>query len=143
MAIEKLSEFAKDGQKNTDDLNLTDGFPVSKKPARQWFNWLFNSLTLKINEIIDDKFSKSGGTLSGKLTTRPSVLALTLDDLGVGNNAPLQTPHLHVPENTTAYIPFVHGSMQTTYDGYVTQISIGGYRGSNTCLLYTSPSPRD
>lgn len=53
MAIEKLSEFAKDGQKNTDDLNLTDGFSVSKKPARQWFNWLFNTLTLKINEIIE------------------------------------------------------------------------------------------
>ena len=56
MAIEKLSEFAKDGQKNTDDLNLTDGFPVSKKPARQWFNWLFNSLTSKVNEIIDADF---------------------------------------------------------------------------------------
>ena len=56
MAIEKLIEFAKDGQKNTDDLNLTDGFPVSKKPARQWFNWLFNSLTSKVNEIIDADF---------------------------------------------------------------------------------------
>ena len=56
MAIEKLSEFAKDGQKNTDDLNLTDGFSVSKKPARQWFNWLFNTLTTKINEIIDAEF---------------------------------------------------------------------------------------
>ena len=53
MAIEKLSEFAKDGQKNTDDLVLTDGFSVSRKPARQWFNWLFNTLTLKINEIIE------------------------------------------------------------------------------------------
>lgn len=56
MAIEKLIEFAKDGQKNTDDLNLTDGFHVSKKPARQWFNWLFNSLTSKVNEIIDADF---------------------------------------------------------------------------------------
>lgn len=53
MAIEKLSEFAKDGQKNTDDLVLTDGFSVSRKPARQWFNWLFNTLTLKINEVIE------------------------------------------------------------------------------------------
>ena len=59
MAIEKLIEFAKDGQKNTDDLNLTDGFPVSKKPARQWFNWLFNTVSLKINEIIDNKKIKS------------------------------------------------------------------------------------
>lgn len=53
MAIDKLPEFAKDGQKNTDDLVLTDGFPVLKKPARQWFNWLFNTLTKKINEIAD------------------------------------------------------------------------------------------
>jgi hypothetical protein len=56
MAINKLPEFAKDGQKNTDDLVLTDGFPVLKKPARQWFNWLFNTLTTKINEIIDADF---------------------------------------------------------------------------------------
>ena len=55
MAIDKLPEFAKDGQKNTDDLVLTDGFPVLKKPARQWFNWLFNTVSLKINEIIDNK----------------------------------------------------------------------------------------
>lgn len=53
MPIEKLPEFAKDGQKNTDDLTLLDGFPVGKKPARQWFNYLFNMLSLKINEIID------------------------------------------------------------------------------------------
>ncbi|MDH1068949.1 hypothetical protein N5B96_05505 [Acinetobacter johnsonii] len=80
MAIEKLSEFAKDGQKNTDDLNLTDGFPVSKKPARQWFNWLFNSLTLKINEIIDDKFSKSGGTISGNLDIEGTITVLNIGD---------------------------------------------------------------
>lgn len=80
MAIEKLSEFAKDGQKNTDDLNLTDGFPVSKKPARQWFNWLFNTLTLKINEIIDDKFSKSGGTLSGNLDIEGTITVLNIGD---------------------------------------------------------------
>lgn len=56
MTINKLPEFAKDGQKNTDDLVLTDGFPVLKKPARQWFNWLFNTLTSKVNEIIDADF---------------------------------------------------------------------------------------
>ncbi|MEX5443417.1 hypothetical protein WCE14_08620 [Acinetobacter schindleri] len=56
MAIEKLTEFAKTGQKNTDDLNLETGFIVNRKPARQWFNWLFNTLTLKINEIINADF---------------------------------------------------------------------------------------
>lgn len=56
MAIEKLTEFAKTGQKNTDDLDLETGFIVNRKPARQWFNWLFNTLTTKINEIIDADF---------------------------------------------------------------------------------------
>ncbi|MEG2265226.1 MAG: hypothetical protein RSC68_12925, partial [Acinetobacter sp.] len=74
MAIEKLSEFAKDGQKNTDDLNLTDGFPVSKKPARQWFNWLFNSLTSKVNEIIENKLDKTANAVSSsKLETARTV----------------------------------------------------------------------
>lgn len=60
MSIEKLEEFARDGQKNTDELILTDGFPRPKFPARQWFNYLFNMLSLKINELIDlDPISKT------------------------------------------------------------------------------------
>ena len=59
MTIEKLTEFAKTGNKNTDDLDLETGFIPSRKPARQWFNWLFNTLTLKINEIIDGKIDSS------------------------------------------------------------------------------------
>lgn len=62
MTIDKLPEFAKDGQKNTDDLVLIDGFPVLKKPARQWFNWLFNILSLKTNEIIDEVDKKLSKT---------------------------------------------------------------------------------
>lgn len=74
MAIEKLSEFAKDGQKNTDDLNLTDGFSVSKKPARQWFNWLFNTLTTKINEIIDGKLDSDATAVAAqKLQTSRQI----------------------------------------------------------------------
>lgn len=53
MAIIKLTEFAKTGAKNTDGLALEAGFPAEQKPARQWFNWLFNSLSIKINELID------------------------------------------------------------------------------------------
>lgn len=74
MAIEKLLEFAKDGQKNTDDLNLTDGFPVSKKPARQWFNWLFNTLTTKINEIIAGKLDSDAPAVAAqKLQTSQQI----------------------------------------------------------------------
>ncbi|HEO1829104.1 phage tail protein [Acinetobacter baumannii] len=51
--MDKLEEFSLNGPKNTDGLTLLSGFPSNQKPARQWFNWLFNSLTKKINEIID------------------------------------------------------------------------------------------
>ena len=53
MTIKKLIEFAETGDKNTDDLDLDRGFPSRLMPARQWFNWLFNSLTVKVNELID------------------------------------------------------------------------------------------
>lgn len=53
MSIEKLAVFSEDGEKNTSGLFLTDGFPRAQKPARQWFNWLFNSVCKKINELID------------------------------------------------------------------------------------------
>lgn len=53
MIIEKLTEFSKTGAKNTDELDLEAGFPVRIQPARQWMNWLFNSLTKKVNELID------------------------------------------------------------------------------------------
>ena len=53
MAITKLTEFAVDGEKNSDGLNEVSGFPVQEKPARQWFNYLLNNITSKSNEIID------------------------------------------------------------------------------------------
>lgn len=56
MAVDKLPEFARNGQKNTDGLDQEDGFPVNLKPARQWFNFLFNKLSLAINQIIDEDY---------------------------------------------------------------------------------------
>lgn len=70
MPIEKLPEFAKDGQKNTDELDLETGFIVNRKPARQWFNWLFNTLALKINDVIDKKLDSDANAVSAtKLAT--------------------------------------------------------------------------
>ncbi|WP_262445810.1 hypothetical protein [Acinetobacter junii] len=85
MAVEKLPEFAKDGQKNVDGLTETDGFPVNLKPARQWFNWLFNSITNKINELIDKKIDYTD--IVDDLVTNESLKPLsaargkTLNDL--------------------------------------------------------------
>ncbi|WP_336943158.1 phage tail protein [Acinetobacter modestus] len=50
--INNLIEFAENGEKDITGLNQTNGFPAALKPARQWFNFLFNSLTSKINEVI-------------------------------------------------------------------------------------------
>lgn len=51
MSIELLTEFSATGAKNTDGLNLASGFPSAQKPARQWFNWLFNAITKKLNQL--------------------------------------------------------------------------------------------
>ena len=56
MPIDKLPEFSKNGQKNTDGLDQEDGFPVNLKPARQWFNFLFNKVTSTINQLIDQDY---------------------------------------------------------------------------------------
>ncbi|WP_347454074.1 gp53-like domain-containing protein [Acinetobacter thermotolerans] len=76
MAIEKLTEFAKTGQKDTDQLDLEVGFVVNRKPARQWFNWLFNALTNKINEIIDADFMPKSDVVDN-LTTNDSAKPLS------------------------------------------------------------------
>lgn len=64
MTIEKLTVFAETGDKNTDDLMLGQGFPSKLQPARQWMNWLFNKITLKINEVIDGKLGADDNAVS-------------------------------------------------------------------------------
>jgi hypothetical protein len=54
MTINKLSEFARDGDKSISGLTLTAGFPLRQKPFRQWFNWIFNEITKKTNELVVD-----------------------------------------------------------------------------------------
>jgi hypothetical protein len=91
MTIEKLTEFAKTGQKNTDDLDLETGFIVNRKPARQWFNWLFSTLTTKINEIIDADFMPKSDVIDNLTTddaTKPvsAKQARLLQDNKLGKN---------------------------------------------------------
>ena len=51
---EKLIEFAKEGQKSIQGLSLLLGFPRDEKPAREWFNYLFNKTFFSINSLIDE-----------------------------------------------------------------------------------------
>ncbi|MDC4667711.1 hypothetical protein OHV74_18955 [Acinetobacter baumannii] len=78
--MDKLEEFSLNGPKNIDELTLLDGFPSNKKPARQWFNWLFNSLTKKINEIIEGKLDKEATSASAtKLATARKIGGVSFD----------------------------------------------------------------
>ena len=77
MSINKIIEFAgaaPESDKNTTDLDLSRGFPSRLHPARQWFNYLFNTVTKKINEIIDEKLDVDANAVSAsKLQTQRTV----------------------------------------------------------------------
>lgn len=53
MSIEKLEEFAKSGEKHLNGISTELGFSSSEKPERQWFNYLFNDISRKTNQVID------------------------------------------------------------------------------------------
>lgn len=53
MTIEKLEEFASNGDKHLTGLDVATGFPRADKPERPWFNKLFGDITGKINEVVD------------------------------------------------------------------------------------------
>lgn len=54
MTIEKLEEFASNGDKHLTGLDVATGFPRADKPERPWFNKLFGDITGKINEVVDN-----------------------------------------------------------------------------------------
>jgi len=53
MSINRIDEFAKNGDKSISGLTLTTGFPRQQKPYRQWMNYLFNMVTAKTNQLVD------------------------------------------------------------------------------------------
>ena len=119
MAIEKLTEFAKDGQKNVDGLTETDGFPVLTKPARQWFNYLFNSLTTKINEIIDKKLDLSGGSLTGVINEAAGAAIASASTVDLTNSTG-NFVHITGTTSITAINLAQGASRRVVFDGVLT-----------------------
>lgn len=85
MSIDKLPDFATDStaSKGTDNLNLLLGFPSRMRPARQWFNYLFNAAFLKINEVIDKKLDADANSVSA--TKLQSARNITLSGVALGS----------------------------------------------------------
>lgn len=78
--MDKLEVFCRDGDdkvKNKEGLDLMVGFLKKEKPTRQWFNWLFNYLTLKINEIIDGKLDSNATAASANKLQTSRKISLT------------------------------------------------------------------
>lgn len=83
MTIDKLVVFSETGDKNTDGLILGQGFPSKLQPARQWHNWLFNKITLKINELIDTLTNNGEYTASKFEKVETSIT--NLNDARIGS----------------------------------------------------------
>lgn len=101
MTINRLIVFAQNGDKNTDDLDLVRGFPSRLQPARQWMNYLFNMLSVKINEIIGDNEARD----ESYDTRIKAILAsnkLTDSDLRVLTYSPIPFPSNTIPDGFIA-----------------------------------------
>ncbi|ENV08990.1 MULTISPECIES: phage tail protein [Acinetobacter] len=139
MSINKLTEFARTGEKNTDQLDLLKGFPTKLKPARQWFNWLFNALTKKVNEIIDahgdldntvTQISQSNAHDFEVLGGRVSVLE---DSIGLISICPFETVPVNYLEcNGQTYnkadYPILAARLGNKYGGDANTFAVPDYR---------------
>jgi len=104
MDIEKLDDFAENGDKNLTGIDIQQGFIQSEKPARQWFNFIFNSIIKKTNEIIDGlSLTQSEidnlevGTeriVDGSVTTEKLSSDIEITGENIVKDANLKTPRL-------------------------------------------------
>lgn len=114
--ITVLPEFSRDGDKRSDGLTELNGFPQALKPARQWMNFMLNKITVKMNEVIgrvnsntqgiideaqarenadDDKFDKSGGTITGDVTIEGELTLGTSSLAGKNGHTYLPNGHIY------------------------------------------------
>lgn len=148
MIIEKLIEFAKTGDKNTDDLDLSQGFPSKLQPARQWHNWLFNKFSLKINSVIDElgeldtnkvnvadivdslESNDSDRPLSAKMGQELNNDKLNKNDLATGD-APVFA--------SRAWVNFNGGTGAIRKSGNIASVIRNGL--GNYTITFTTPMP--
>lgn len=86
MTINKIDEFAKNGDKSISGLTLTAGFPVKQKPYRQWFNWILNNITAKTNELVTDVNKNSQAVIdnANAITNLDAKVAPLFEPIQVG-----------------------------------------------------------
>ena len=71
-------------------------------------------------------------TLTPQLSVKQPIAAATITGLGAGDGSAIIVPAVAFASGETGYAPFMHGSTVTTRNGYVSQVSMGAYRGSDT-----------
>lgn len=102
--ITPLTVFSSAGERNTDGLTLANGFPASQKPKRQWFNWLFNSLTDKINELVNGVNTLSGAVQPDATESVKGIVRLATEaETATGTSESLATHPKGVRDLVDAY----------------------------------------
>ena len=153
MAI-KLIEFAKEGSKSIAGLVLDFGFPREEKPAREWFNYLFNATFKTINDLIDelnqmrielDYLKKNGalpeepdaGALPGDPVLPPEINPTGTWDV-VQLTSPIKTGDFYNDIGNVTYL-VKHSSRKQVKDVVMTWIQDIAPFGHNL-TKYTSPA---
>lgn len=111
MTIEKLDDFAENGDKNLTGIDVQQGFVQSEKPARQWFNWLFNSITKKVNEvvtsinelIIDTDRISDGAVTSSKIADESITNIKLSTDFEITGDKIAKDAELNTPKLSNTY----------------------------------------
>lgn len=152
MPISKIEEFAKNGQKSTEGIILENGFPQEEKPARQWFNYILNSLSLKTNEIAD-----SINLISSEVTSQKNdtgiIVVPQLENQVERSQSQKNTDFVHIKtfgvigdgiaDDTAALIkaitsdvPLYWGDLKCRHTGLVLDINSFNWQASNAKLIY-------
>ena len=101
MTIQKLDDFAENGDKNLTGIDIQEGFVQAEKPARQWFNYIFNSITNKVNEVITAINNLVVGT--DKIEDGAVTITKLAPDFEITGDKIAKDADLDTPKLTTTY----------------------------------------